>query len=1087
MIPFVIGAAAIAVTASTACWIFNSMTEEEERRHTKIKNKIKEYGNKYETLYEQNRENQQKIEQEAFCAVKKEFLDQINFFKKEKRPIKDDLEKLKQVIENEINNESISPYVKKSLLFEKNRIEDAFKRLDAYWNYLKWYERQIQDWEQNKEYTEIFNNDQPDALLPNDFLYVGKLAKINENELNQWNDYGQKLELSSQKIADKVSQKQEIENLQYYTQNNITEVPIFINYVNKTNKFFKASIAKAELWQSLLTGSQIEAKPIYDERPNSNQIIVDYKGVRGFLPRKDKLFPLKNYRKTFPLKLKIFENDFLLRKIVFTEKLEIEKNKRNHNDIIIVFNKNTIDEELDKFSKRLQDFNLSVAQIDIEKAIISFKLSDLNIICKIEKAEGYLKIIKIDSVQIDSSKSFEPPYNFLFIPIETFDPGLYPSLDATLSNFIEFVNNQFLYIEYSRKNNAEDYNFFRKWNKALDYQIDAKSFAEEPYQCEDIKSDNGYVYFDLPEDQFKNIYDRISKLQNSKNRPIVSVECRLSNSDYFECIDIGKIDDINEEENKISVKVNIPSNDNIHFNSRMEFILKIPTFQSALLRQRNALKDFGIGKIVNSDLKTELISPQLINSTIDSNWDAIFTKNIKWQNVDLTENQKRTITKVLSEKNISLVQGPPGTGKTTIIKEIAYQQLKNRPGEKILIVSQQNVAVDNALSRIYQENKKWFDGSIYSFVRIAPSEDKVNEELKPFTIDNWFKDYQVKVKNNYKQLLYETPSMEEYCKEWWGLIDKKELREVDNEIIEILVNSHNIIGATCVGLANRSIGLDLIEFDIAIIDEAGRATPPELLIPILRAKKIVLIGDHYQLPPQYDRKLLDAIENDDDDNLNSFDKEFFEKSFFERLYDSLPDTNKSMLTDQFRMPKEVGSLVSKIFYNETLQNGLEKQTTNFYNPDRIIEWVDVQGRQEYDGTSSYNEKEVKDISLLIDDIESHLVENKTVAIITPYSAQKRRLRKKISKLKLKQIYNIKIDTIDSFQGEEAQIVIYSTVRTKGNLSFLIDRKRLNVAISRTQENLIFVGHKNFLKNAKVKGKTNLFNKIISYIDNINGT
>lgn len=74
-----------------------------------------------------------------------------------------------------------------------------------------------------------------------------------------------------------------------------------------------------------------------------------------------------------------------------------------------------------------------------------------------------------------------------------------------------------------------------------------------------------------------------------------------------------------------------------------------------------------------------------------------------------------------------------------------------------------------------------------------------------------------------------------------------------------------------------------------------------------------------------------------------------------------------------------------------------------------------------------------------------------------------------------------------FKEKEAQIVIYSTVRTKGNLSFLIDRKRLNVAISRTQENLIFAGHKAFLKNAKVKGKTNLFKEIINYIDDINIT
>ena len=155
-------------------------------------------------------------------------------------------------------------------------------------------------------------------MWPNDFLYAGKLAKITESELNQWNGYGQKLELNSTKVNNEFSKKQEEENLLFYVENKINEIPIFIDYVSNSNKFFKASIAKAELWQSILAGSQIEAKPFEDEKPNSKGFFIDYKGVRGILHRKDKCYPLKNYRKNFSLNLTILENNFLLTNFVFT-------------------------------------------------------------------------------------------------------------------------------------------------------------------------------------------------------------------------------------------------------------------------------------------------------------------------------------------------------------------------------------------------------------------------------------------------------------------------------------------------------------------------------------------------------------------------------------------------------------------------------------------------------------------------------------------------------------------------------------------------------------------------------------------------
>ncbi|WP_240446790.1 C-terminal helicase domain-containing protein [Helicobacter pylori] len=100
-----------------------------------------------------------------------------------------------------------------------------------------------------------------------------------------------------------------------------------------------------------------------------------------------------------------------------------------------------------------------------------------------------------------------------------------------------------------------------------------------------------------------------------------------------------------------------------------------------------------------------------------------------------------------------------------------------------------------------------------------------------------------------------------------------------------------------------------------------------------------------------------------------------------------------------------------------------------------------------------------------------------IGIITPYNAQKRRLRSEVEKCDFKNFDELKIDTVDAFQGEEADIIIYSTVKTCGNLSFLLDSKRLNVAISRAKENLIFVGKKSFFENLRSDEK-NIFSAIL---------
>ncbi|GAA8279249.1 hypothetical protein HpNP116_07370 [Helicobacter pylori] len=159
------------------------------------------------------------------------------------------------------------------------------------------------------------------------------------------------------------------------------------------------------------------------------------------------------------------------------------------------------------------------------------------------------------------------------------------------------------------------------------------------------------------------------------------------------------------------------------------------------------------------------------------------------------------------------------------------------------------------------------------------------------------------------------------------------------------------------------------------------------------------------------------------------------------------------------------------------KNGVIKNTSQFYDPKNIIRWINVEGGHQLEKTSSYNSYNKDQVQKIIELLEQINRALNQIGIITPYNAQKRRLRSEVEKYGFKNFDELKIDTVDAFQGEEADIIIYSTVKTCGNLSFLLDSKRLNVAISRAKENLIFVGKKSFFENLRSDEK-NIFSAIL---------
>lgn len=300
----------------------------------------------------------------------------------------------------------------------------------------------------------------------------------------------------------------------------------------------------------------------------------------------------------------------------------------------------------------------------------------------------------------------------------------------------------------------------------------------------------------------------------------------------------------------------------------------------------------------------------------------------------------------------------------------------------------------------------------------------------------------------------------------------------------------SIVGATCLGIASLSANVDM-KFDWVIVDEAGKATPTEILVPISLGKKIVLVGDHKQLPPVVDETLLE------EDDTNTIDKKDLETSLFEYMEGELNDDCKSVLNQQYRMNPVIGNLISKMFYGNTLESKTKKEEKTIplkMYEDKPLVWLSTDLRtdnaEEPIGKTFRNSCETKIIFEQLIEIEEELKEQnlyKEVGIIAGYKAQKEALRRLYESQYSERFHYIKdidINTVDAFQGREMDIIFYSVVRSnsEGKLGFLQDVRRLNVAFSRARELLVVVGnHHSVTKNIRLNGEENPFVGIMTYI------
>ncbi|GAA4462411.1 hypothetical protein GCM10023189_39030 [Nibrella saemangeumensis] len=588
--------------------------------------------------------------------------------------------------------------------------------------------------------------------------------------------------------------------------------------------------------------------------------------------------------------------------------------------------------------------------------------------------------------------------------------------------------------------------------------------------------------------------------------------------------------------------------------------------------------NYKVAKYLFDSSKAKSI-PETINLSVDGDEWQKMAEHLSSKTIN--RSQFEAILKAIHAPELALIQGPPGTGKSTAIAELVWQLVRTKPDELILLTSEAHLAVDNAMEKLSNSNhnlvkpirfgneeKLETEGARYSYDRLSSwtrgqslEEESRVDELEDNILVRWHQ-------NIINRCLSQVDEETRELRSQWAKVFNTDNDYIRKILFDQYIEHTNVIGATTGSIGWRnSEGRPTsflrnwdevypgtlrqrenpIKFDTVIIDEASKATPPELALPMLYAKKAIVVGDHRQLPPMLDEgefaEVLDKI--GENELAQFFRKQDNRVSLFEKLFlnPKLSPSLRGTFNQQYRMHPAINDVIRQFYLEDGgLYCGLDLNLVDspdlyepqsryhglsqegFLSEDTHCIWVNVTTPEVKERTSRSNVGEVKVIKKILQRIASskgykdymdfwdqpkYKPEEREIGIISFYGSQLGHLRQ-ISNEVSQELQNIQIrlSTVDRFQGMERNIVIVSLVRSdriassihhapdweeypelgyssQNDLGFAEFPNRLNVALSRAKRLLVIVGNSNLFtrkliyKNVFQTIKNSKYGKVIN--------
>lgn len=520
---------------------------------------------------------------------------------------------------------------------------------------------------------------------------------------------------------------------------------------------------------------------------------------------------------------------------------------------------------------------------------------------------------------------------------------------------------------------------------------------------------------------------------------------------------------------------------------------------SAIRNQRGGIDRLGAGTTVNLHLDGWLFNSQ--KARTPGGEQAIETTLAK-----LNAEQCKAVAGALAAPDVYYLQGPPGTGKTTVIGEVCRQVVHQ--GRRCLVSSQANLAVDNALAGLIPKGEtlpsirplRWLEER-----REREVEEPFQRYLPRRVVRDWLNRVAAACEADLRvQADGPDDPWRAFKQEWIKQLKSGAPGDRSDEVRSLYIRHANVVGATCNATGKmdfyRSAELDPY-FDQVVVDEVSKATPPELLMPLLLGRKAMLVGDHRQLPPMFRSDTFDeAVANGEfeEAKLTEF-KDMVTASYFETSFLTAPAALRNTLKEQYRMHPQIMDVVNHFYPDVSGKGVLEagggrearhrdrqhdytlagRSPSPLLRPGEHVLWIDstydkfggVAGEGAKRGTSRWNPFEADLIEGFLSQVHTERTGSGKsgrldVGVISFYLAQTKELRERLngrwSSL------DVQVNTVDQFQGRECSVVIVSLVRS-GEVSgeFVKDYRRINVAFSRAKQLLVIVGSRAAFEPAMV--------------------